>query len=509
MGRTGPVDTRPHPQALLSLETAYDVYGEETKAIDKALETRVQVQFAAGQHEAERQQMRAKGERNKRVGTENYDAANRRRVLMPRNPITSLPEFRKYADRLIADLPIFKFPRNQAILHVFRTLQTCRTLSLPGAGYETFYHGMRNIQDLLRYFTFKAFELCPPPAGDVYTSLEHRTIAINGVNECHRFSLIHDATVRFENDSSSFVGEISSDLLRSYANSQLRLLQAPLLPEHYSLGPYTLGEFRSFWAFLRAYAEVHECGLFTALALPGTIAALQGRPVTNSAISLSAGDLAKVANSATGLPEATVLEIVRDLTYAPDQVPWVDIMHQPLVPTGDEKLSSIPVVLGHSNFERNLLAIVEKIPWRSDAAVTLREGRETLMLEEIVPELEQLGLHTKCRLPLGPSTQRLGDIDLLSWDADTKNALAVSLKWFYGPDSIQEVLNHDDWYRDGLQKHREHIGHVKQNAEDLSARFDLRPQLSSETRLFGALVSKLEFGDYVISLPAGEFLSNT
>lgn len=485
------------------------------------------------------------------------DDGNDRRAEAP--PINDIAELRRYADSLVTKLPLLSLPRDEALRHAFRTLQTGWSLNVvANPGYDAVYGGARASQDLLRYLTFKVFERCPAGGRDAETGPEEAKAASNALDFFTRFSVIHDGilavekgymSIEFESpgkrisfyydkeqaeaklglsiadqernrrtkfrDNSS-IGEplpklrsplehffsgitfdagtllfncsISDELLQLFIEHVGEAVGPAGFPRSLSLGGYTFGEFHDFWMVLKSYSELHHLALMKVLADPRVLPTLQNGPVANSPFFLSEAFFCELLRRNTDVGGDPARQIIRDLTYDPHQVKWVDIMHQPLVPLAETHRACMPVVVSHSNFERNLLALVDRLPWRADGSITLKDAREELMISELSPRFQKQGLHVRGRLPLRAGGRALGDVDLLVWDKEGTNVLLISLKWFYGPDSVQEVWQHDEFYREALAKHQEHIGFFRDNLTELSGRFDL--SLRSDTELFGAVVSK-------------------
>jgi len=259
----------------------------------------------------------------------------------------------------------------------------------------------------------------------------------------------------------------------------------PLLPSTCSLGPYSLGQFRAFTEQLVVRSTIHELMLAAAaMTLKGTWG-----PHNGAALLLTVPSIIDWMRVHAALDPGVSAEILRDLTYAPDRVRWVDVLYQPMIPLDGDQLATIPILIGASNYERNLLALVDRLPWRKEGSVNLKGIREGLMFDQIEAVTRAAGVVSKRRLGLGPKTAPLGDIDLLLWNRQATVALALSLKWFYGADSMREVLNHDDWFRKGIATHIELVKALSESPEEVSARHRLEPPLTKSTVVRGLLVS--------------------
>ncbi|MGH9317685.1 MAG: SEC-C metal-binding domain-containing protein [Thermoanaerobaculia bacterium] len=259
----------------------------------------------------------------------------------------------------------------------------------------------------------------------------------------------------------------------------------PLLPQEWSVGAYDLGQFRNFWVVLLALAGIHEMAF-----LEGARAlAMEWGPHNTASLIMPRSMLLHRASEHAGLPEDTTREIIRDLTYDPN-VRWTDIMYQPLVPVGADELLALPLVIGGSSFERNLLAMVDRLPWRQASSHRLKEGREQLMLDEIMPVLAGSGLLQRPRIQVATGGTDLGDIDLLVWEPTGAVAMCVSLKWFYGPDSIREVLTHDQWYAEAIRRCLTMREYVRKDPIGFCRDRGIKPGFSEATLVHGCIVSR-------------------
>jgi hypothetical protein len=113
------------------------------------------------------------------------------------------------------------------------------------------------------------------------------------------------------------------------------------------------------------------------------------------------------------------------------------------------------------------------------------------MLDELQPLFVDRGLHVRPRLRLGFPPNVIGDIDLLVWNKNASVALALSLKWFFGPDSVFEVRMHDEKFREALGIHKRCILELEANKVMIARNFSLNPPLTSDTKIRGAIVSKM------------------
>lgn len=285
------------------------------------------------------------------------------------------------------------------------------------------------------------------------------------------------------------------------------VLDSDALPADWSLGPYTVADYRAFYLELQVLAAL-QLLVFNEIVDQGS-----GFVPYNSSIVLrSDAQIAEHMSRYAGLSSEVVAELARDLHYSPEVVPWTEPEYQPMIPVGDDHSAFIEVVVGGSNYERNLLALADRLPWRKAQAHQLKEGREQLMIDQLEPKLAARGWFHKPRVLLGTQKNRIGDIDLLVWTTAPAEVLACSLKWFYGPDSVQEVWNHSQEYRRALAKLRIDAQYLQAHLESTSRDRRLSPPLSTRSVVFAVLVTyqdELLFQDRADDIPSLTLLQFT
>lgn len=293
------------------------------------------------------------------------------------------------------------------------------------------------------------------------------------------------STIDVDPKSRSFTYKISTDLVASsvsWVEEISRLGCSDPLPAEWSVGPYTIGEFRRFYLLLTTWVTVHNLVLVT-------IANKITMPINTTIPTPTIEEIVEFMEIHGGLASTTTREIVRDITYDPPRVKWTDIQYQPLLPLSKGRLALTPVVITGSNFERNLLAIVDKLPWRRGGASELTSHREEIMIEEIWRIASPKGILTQPRVNLRDRRRIVGDIDMLMWDSGGQTALSIQLKWFFGPDSIHETWSHAEWYRRGGEKHLQTTQFLRDNLRRIVSDYPLRG-LAPNAELLSILVTK-------------------
>jgi hypothetical protein len=212
-----------------------------------------------------------------------------------------------------------------------------------------------------------------------------------------------------------------------------------LLPDSLSVGPYTLGQYRNLWRYLIALVSVHDFCLVQAMRLIGHV------PYNDAVLTVTDDQVVAAMNEGWSIPSDATREMLRDITYDPS-IEWMDVAYQPLISVDRGELLVTPFLILGSSFERNLLAVLHRLERRKEGNERLKAAREQLMIHTLEPLLRSASLPCKPRVKVAEGRRTVGDIDMLVWNQAGTSVLCLSLKWFYGPDSAQEVLNHDDWF---------------------------------------------------------------
>jgi hypothetical protein len=268
------------------------------------------------------------------------------------------------------------------------------------------------------------------------------------------------------------------------AKESSRSFAERLLPEDWRVGPYSISDYRAFYHLLQARCLMNSFAINHV-----SRRLLQRVPYNSASLILSRAELIQNSLDIGELTETATEEIIQDLTYNPREVKWTEVTYQPLIPLRGDLFSVVPVVVEGSSFDRNLLALIERLPWRKATAESLKINRENEMLRQLEPPLRAHGFAVASRVGLGEKTARLSDIDLLVWSLDGERVLVISLKWFYGPDSMQEVLNHSERYKKALAMQRKITDYMQDNLKKISNNHRLSPPLSPSARVLSALVT--------------------
>ncbi len=205
------------------------------------------------------------------------------------------------------------------------------------------------------------------------------------------------------------------------------------LPDNLELGPYSVGDYKAVWCYLSAV------GFATAVSWGNAVRAVEVPPIFSPPLMAAswrslAEDLAPL-----DISEDRVLEVIRDLRYN-SKLEWMPVADHPLIPLPHNNFLTLGRLLRHAGWEGRLLRALERLPWRKDARAVFNAHRESLMMDAIESALRERRVEVERRVRLGRKGRPAGDIDLLCWILGSKDALGLSLKWFYPPNYVSEVL---------------------------------------------------------------------
>lgn len=277
---------------------------------------------------------------------------------------------------------------------------------------------------------------------------------------------------------------VDEDLLRACLPVAERIVShlEYLLPEEWSIGPYTLGEFRRCWSTLVRLTVVHRLGTTAVIGLFGRECAPFNTPI----VEIHPKSLVAHISHHSGVARPAVEAIVGDLTYDPARVRHTDIMYQPLVPAS-EQILILPSIIEGSNAERNLVVLWNKIPEREKVYSMLSAKKEDLFLDE----LEGLFREHKIESRRYVRISKLTDADLVVWRSDEQVFLIVQAKWLYGGDSIREVLSHDQQLLNGIKQAETAITWAKENPREFLRLCGLDERRYRVKEVLGIVASKV------------------
>ena len=266
---------------------------------------------------------------------------------------------------------------------------------------------------------------------------------------------------------------------------RVTLNKQAILEDSWTLGPYSIGDFRSIWIQLNKLSLLHMFAFIRSYQRYGDYDA----GYNDSIFSIRKSALINYINKHTGRSEAMITEIIRDLTYD-YKLPHMDILYQPLIEMFDNVIFISPNLIIGSLIDRNFQALLTKLPHRKTEYDRLKNLKEDKMIKDLAPHLQKFGFLFKPKIKLKENKKLITDVDLLIWDDTSRNFLLIQLKWFYGPDSTQEVYNHDEQFNEGIKKTKICIEYLDSNIEKVIAMAKI-PQTKERCYIYGIILSKM------------------
>jgi hypothetical protein len=170
---------------------------------------------------------------------------------------------------------------------------------------------------------------------------------------------------------------------------------------------------------------------------------VKGGAVGSVIIQLPEGELEKIGDI-FGVSVRASQAIIKDLTYSPQGTYW-DPFWQPLFRLKDNTFLISPSLVVGSSPERNLVALLNRIPAKRHLYQQVSNQKETAQLREIEHLFIQDQFAVRRRVPVPrPDGSTLSDIDLLLFDRSEKVLLLVQAKWLARPDYWGEVFSRDE-----------------------------------------------------------------
>lgn len=222
---------------------------------------------------------------------------------------------------------------------------------------------------------------------------------------------------------------ISQEILKTFREvAEKQWDTTKTLPSDWKFEQFTLSEYREFWIAITALCYIHFLSCFS---IQDPLIRLK-----NSTIIQSQDNIINYIIAETNLSPSKAETIIKYITYDPKKKN-VDIMYQPIVQVGKDKLILAPILFMGSRPERNLLAVVSsKHDSEYSKEVNVLEG---LMVSELEPYITSPHVvkhrHIRDDLP---------DIDFAVLDKDTSSAMIIETKWFAAADSTKEVYAKED-----------------------------------------------------------------
>ena len=217
------------------------------------------------------------------------------------------------------------------------------------------------------------------------------------------------------------------------------------LGSDWDLGGYNFSEFRRFWVTLLTLCWIHHNVCF--------FSGVKGGALTSVVRMMSRHGWESEIVRRSSLEPSTVRAILDDLIYDSRLYEagnkQAEVTCQPFFCLRAELLAVSNQLVMLSNAERNLWDLISIK--RPEIHSRLRNLKEALWLEEIVPKLKAYGLKSFGPMKLVHNGKH-SDLDLLVLDAENRFGLGMQLKWLNHPDRIRDVKYADKELDKGLDQ---------------------------------------------------------
>ena len=214
------------------------------------------------------------------------------------------------------------------------------------------------------------------------------------------------------------------------------------LPSEWKFSRYTLGDFRKIFEAICAIANIHWNARI--------MAALQGcgnMGYIDSIYVLDYNELIGRVIRYSGLRVEEVRSVLDDLTYGNRSIKHPDPALQPLVKLNSEYYAIVPSMWICSAAERNLTALLNKLPSEKKIYRKLASEKENLMKERFIISLPDKGFRF-----ISERVTNLPDIDLAIVDDSEKTCLLLELKWFIAPTTARERIEKSQEIEKGISQ---------------------------------------------------------
>ena len=256
------------------------------------------------------------------------------------------------------------------------------------------------------------------------------------------------------------------------------------LPNNWEFPRYSIREFRSVARFLTTRGHIHFIA-HVEFAMKAT----HNRGILSSLMLVDIDQLKWEFARYAGVSFDVADALIEDLTYGSRGIRHPDPALQPLIPTSSNQFILMPYLLAYSNFERNLIVLMNRLPSERASYLDLVDHKENLMRDRAMEELTP----SEFRFFTGrlPGRSELPDIDLALIKDDEKSVLLLELKWFIEPAEPREVLEKSEEIAKGLRQ-LELLAQVWRESPSLLIE-NLR--IDSDYRILFAVASQNSIGD--------------
>src|SRR5580704_17766866 len=268
--------------------------------------------------------------------------------------------------------------------------------------------------------------------------------------------------------------QLWAELLPDY---QSRLAAISRRNDSLSLGDYTLGEFKQFYAALLTVCATHEHLCFA-----------WGRntrfyPNESVVMIRSLEDWSNILSKLSRVPTTSCQALIKDLSFDFSSSPNLHVC--PFVPlrSSETEMALAPHFPLHSRADENILWVCSRLrPAQFDAASVMKESEMFAALEKVCSRYSSQGpIHLANPTP---------DIDLLLTDEDSSTVVIAELKWIRKPTKVFERIKRDEEILKGFEQLRKIRQFLGQNRNHLVSIGKLRRPLNEYDNVKYAVVAR-------------------
>ena len=260
------------------------------------------------------------------------------------------------------------------------------------------------------------------------------------------------------------------------------------LPESWKMHGFTLGQFRQVWEVLLTKSMIHEAACKSSKEVGGAVEHIV-MITTFEDLSKEITDKSKVAKEQVRLILKTLLY---DASITNSHVIW-----QPIISLDDINIAIAPNLIMNSNFERNLICLLNKIAQPEYSR--LSNLKEEIMLDDLSEKLKlysNISVSTAKKLPVP-----LPDMDLILYDKNRKVLFLAEIKWLLSIDSIKEICARDKDFEKGVSQAKLIKEYALENTSDVLNRAFGQIDLEVN-QIYSCVISKNNIGSSFIDSSA-------
>jgi len=214
-----------------------------------------------------------------------------------------------------------------------------------------------------------------------------------------------------------------------------------MLPGQWNFVHFSITQFKSTMVCLQSLASSWMVArqLFASDGVPGI-------GYSSSVWVIKKTELESIISRAVKVEVITVRLVLNYLTFGACGVRNPDIAIQPIVDLENGSYAISPLLLMHTNVERNLCVLLNQIPSEKRNYLSLVQEKEIELHGRIVDSLKGT------RFDYCSGKVDATDIDIAIIDRKAKVCLCVELKWFIEPAEIREVEERSEEIAKGIRQ---------------------------------------------------------